>query len=366
MPDLRIAGLAKRFGAFSALENINLHIHDKEYVGIIGPSGCGKSTLIKCIAGIFTPDEGKVFFDEKPVTDAPIQRRRVGYVFQELSLFPHMRILENVSYGPRVQGRRPEDSRALVAELLNLIKLADRSNSFPSELSGGAQQKVAVSRALASGSTLLLFDEPFGALDAKVRTELRYEIKEMTSDLGLTVLHVTHDQEEVMSISDRIVVMKKARIVEEGPPLQLYLHPKEVFTANFLGEANFLEGKVVQHTATGCVVEIGESKLQTSDRTREIGEEVVVAIRPEFISIVQDCRGQNCVTGVAREIRFMGNSVRYDVEVMNRRIIHVEHPICFGDLDIQLQDKVALQMAERYLMVYPQPEEGLEKELQLE
>jgi ABC-type Fe3+/spermidine/putrescine transport system ATPase subunit len=139
-----------------------------------------------------------------------------------------------------------------------------------------------------------------------------------------------------------------------------------VFTANFLGEANFLEGKVVQQTATGSVVEIGESQLQTSDRTREVGEEVVVAIRPEFISIVQDCKGENCVTGVAREIRFMGNVVRYDVEVMNERMISVEHPICFGDLDIQIQDKVALQMAAPYLMVYPQPKQGLEKELQLE
>lgn len=366
MPDLRVAGLTKRFGSIAALENVNLDIHEKEYVSIIGPSGCGKSTLIKCIAGIIDPDKGEISVDGKPMNNMPIQRRRIGYVFQELTLFPHMRILENVSYGPRVQGQKLHDSRALVTELLNLIKLADRADSFPHELSGGAQQKVAVSRALASGSTLLLFDEPFGALDAKVRTELRYEIKRMTTDLGLTVLHVTHDQEEAMSISDRIVIMKKATIVEEGPPLQLYMHPKKIFTANFLGEANFLKARVTRQSDTGSVVQIGDMFLQTSDRTRKAGEEVVIAIRPEFMSIAPGFKGENSLVGKVVGTRFMGNMIRYEVEIVSGEIMFVEHPICFGELDIQLEDEVALKIPEHLVAVYSVPERGLEKELQLE
>jgi ABC-type Fe3+/spermidine/putrescine transport system ATPase subunit len=366
MPSLRVVNLTKRFGSISALEDVNLDIHDKEYVSIIGPSGCGKSTLIKCIAGIIDPDGGEVLVDGKPMRHVPIQRRRIGYVFQELTLFPQMRIIENVSYGPRVQGQKPQDSRALVTELLNLIKLADRSDSFPSELSGGAQQKVAVSRALASGSTLLLFDEPFGALDAKVRTELRYEIKKMTTDLGLTVFHVTHDQEEAMSISDRLVIMKKGRIVEHGSPVELYMHPKMIFTANFLGEANFLEGKVIEQQPTGAVVQTGNVHLQTSDTTRRVSEEVIIAARPEFMSIVRGCERENCLTGRVVSIRFMGNMIRYEVETSATKIMLVEHPICFGELDIQVHDEVTLTIPPHHVMTYSVPEMGLEKELQLE
>jgi len=366
VPQVQITGLAKRYGSITALENINLTIREKEYVSIIGPSGCGKSTLIKCIAGIIKPDEGKIHINGKSMGDVPIQHRRIGYVFQELTLFPHMRIIENVSYGPRVQGQSLQSSRALVSELLDLVKLSDRAGSFPSELSGGAQQKVAVSRALASGSTLLLFDEPFGALDAKVRMELRYEIKRMTTDLGLTVLHVTHDQEEAMSISDRIIVMKAGRIVEDGSPLELYLRPKNIFTANFLGEANFLEGKVVEQTPAGSVVQVGDTCLQTVDQTRRVGEEVIVAVRPEFLQVTQDLKGQNCLRGKISGIRFMGHMTRFEVEVSEGRTLSVEHPICFGELDIEPQDEITIAASPPHIRVYLVPEDGLDRELQLE
>lgn len=358
--------MAKRYGSITALEGINLTVREKEYVAIIGPSGCGKSTLIKCIAGIIEPDEGEILVNGISMKNVPIQRRKMGYVFQDLTLFPHMRIIENVSYGPRVQGQGLQSSRVLVSELLDLIELSDRSDSFPSELSGGAQQKVAVSRALASGSTLLLFDEPFGALDAKVRTELRYEIKKMTTDLGLTVLHVTHDQEEAMSIGDRIVVMKAGRIVEDGSPIELYLRPKTIFTANFLGEANFLEGKMVERTRIGSLVQVGETYLQTIDQTRKVGEKVIVAVRPEFLHVVRDTKDQNCLKGKISEIRFMGYMTRYEIEISEGRILSVDHPVCFGELDLELQDEVAVAASSHHIMIYPLPQEGLERELQLE
>ncbi len=366
MPHVQVEGLSKRYGSIKALEDINLEIRDKEYVSIIGPSGCGKSTLIKCMAGIVRPDEGQIFVDNQPMREVPIQRRSIGYVFQEVTLFPNMKILENVSYGPRVQGQTPQSTRTLVNELLNLIKLLDRAESFPSELSGGAQQKVAVARALASGSTLLLLDEPFGALDAKVRAELRYEVRKMTSDLGLTVLHVTHDQEEAMSISDRVVVMKGGRIIEDGVPLELYLHPGKIFTANFLGEANFLDAEVIGLTQAGSVVRLGKAHLQTVDKSGRVGQTVVIAIRPEFISIGKGTPDENCLTGRVVSIRFMGHAVRYEVEVEGVRTINVEHPLCLGELEIDLREEVALRVSPPDVMVYSVPGEGLENELQLE
>jgi len=366
MPQVQIVGLTKRFGSIVALEDVDLDIRDKEYLSIIGPSGCGKSTLIKCIAGIMAPDKGKILVDDHAIGNVPIQHRRIGYVFQEIALFPHMRIIENVSYGPRVRGQTELSAKALVNELLNLIKLSDRVNSLPMELSGGAQQKVAVARALASGSALLLFDEPFGALDSKVRADLRYEIRKMTTDLGLTVLHVTHDQEEAMSISDRVVVMKAGRVIEDGTPLQLYLHPKMIFTANFLGEANFLRGRVSQQTSTGVIVQVEDTHLQTTDKTREVGQEVIVAIRPEFISVARGQSDKNCLRGKVVEIRFMGQVVRYEVEIAGGGTICVEHPTCFGELEIEPLDEVTLTTAPQHVMVYSVPEQGLERELQLE
>jgi len=366
MPEVQIVRLSKRFGSIIALEDVNLDIREREYVSIIGPSGCGKSTLIKCIAGVVVPDEGKILVNGQAMGDVPIQHRRIGYVFQEIALFPHMKIFENVSYGPRVQGQAPQSAKALVDELFNLIKLSDRADSFPLELSGGAQQKVAVARALASGSALLLLDEPFGALDAKVRADLRYEIRKMTADLGLTVLHVTHDQEEAMSISDRVVIMKAGRIIESGSPLELYLSPKMIFTANFLGEANFLEAKVIQQTSAGVVVQIEDMHLQTLDRTRRVGEEVIIAIRPEFLSIAEGLGDENCLKGRVADIRFMGHTVRYEVETTEGTTIYVEHPICLGELEIETMDEVSLTMLPHHVMVHSVPERGLEKEIQLE
>ncbi len=366
MPEVQLMGLSKRFGSITALEDINLDVREKEYVSIIGPSGCGKSTLIKCIAGVVAPDEGKILVNGQAMRNVPIQHRRIGYVFQEIVLFPHMRIFENISYGPRVQGQTSQSAEVLVDELLSLIKLVDRADSFPMELSGGAQQKVAVARALASGSALLLLDEPFGALDAKVRADLRYEIRKMVADLGLTVLHVTHDQEEAMSVSDRVVIMKAGRIIESGRPIELYLRPKMIFTANFLGEANFLQAKVIQQTSTGAVVQVGDLHLQTLDRNQKAGEDVIIAIRPEFLSITEGLEDENYLRGRVSGIRFMGHAFRYEVETVDGTTIHVEHPVCLGELEIETMDEVSLAVPPHHVMVYSVPELGLERELQLE
>ena len=218
MPDVRLEGVTKTYGEISALREVSLEIHDGEYLCIVGPSGCGKTTLIKSIAGIVKPDGGEIYVDGKSVTPMPVEDRGTGYVFQEIALFPNMNVYDNVSYGLMVKGESVDGRRGTVTEMLDMLQMRESSRSLPSELSGGARQKTAIARALASGSTLLLLDEPLGALDFKVRTVIRYELRRLVKALGLTAVHVTHDQEEALSIADRIVVMKAGRIIEVGPP----------------------------------------------------------------------------------------------------------------------------------------------------
>ncbi len=231
--------ITKKYRDITAVENVNLAIEDKEYVCIIGPSGCGKTTLIKCISGIIQPTEGEIYIDSKLMNDVPIQDRGIGYVFQDIALFPHMNVYENVSYGPFVKGWSPSKIRILVKEMLNMMVLGDRVNDHPNVLSGGAQQKTAIARALASGSLLLLLDEPLGSLDIKVRKLLRHEIKKMIKDLDLTAIHVTHDQEEAMAVADKIVVMKTGKIVEVDTPLQTVPSSKRTFHSKFCWRSKF-------------------------------------------------------------------------------------------------------------------------------
>ncbi len=256
MPTVKVIEVSKKYGPITAVEKANLEIKNKEYTCIIGPSGCGKTTLIKCIEGIIEPSEGEIYIDDVPVSKIPIQDRGVGYVFQEIALFPHMSVYENVSYGPRVKGWRTTQANTLINEMLDMMVLQDRVKDLPNTLSGGARQKTAIARALSSGSSLLLFDEPLGSLDAKVRTVLRHELRKMVKDLELTAIHVTHDQEEAMAIADRIIVMKTGKIVEMGKPIDLYLHPRKLFTANFVGEANFMIGEISSITEKGVKINI--------------------------------------------------------------------------------------------------------------
>ncbi|HDN05695.1 MAG TPA: ABC transporter ATP-binding protein, partial [Candidatus Bathyarchaeota archaeon] len=244
MPDVRLVNVTKRYGKIVAVNKVNLHVYDKEYFALLGPSGCGKTTLLRLIAGLIKPDEGEIYIGDKLVNDVPPEDRDVGFVFQTFALFPHLNVWNNVIYGPRVKGFDMKKASRIGDEVLEMVRLHERLDAFPNELSGGMMQRIAVARALAAGSRLLLLDEPLGQLDAKVRNELRYEIRRMAKDLGLTAIHVTHDQSEAMAISDRIAVMKKGRILQVGTPEELYMNPKSVFVAHFVGESNFLEGYV--------------------------------------------------------------------------------------------------------------------------
>lgn len=365
MPEVKLVNVTKRYGKIVANDNISLTIKDGEYVSVIGPSGCGKTTLIKNIAGIIRPDEGEIYIGGELVNDFPIEDRGIGYVFQNIALFPHMTVWGNVTYGPRVRGWPPEETRPLAIEMLEMIKLSARSDAHPSELSSGTQQKTAVARALTSRAELLLLDEPLGALDVKVRAELRHELRRLVKDLKLTALHVTHDQEEAMSISDRVIVMKRGRIVEVGAPIDLYTRPRNIFTANFVGEANFLTGRITQISDEGSLVDVGEGlQLMTNSRNQKVGNRVVIAFRPEFASIGDN--EINRLSGNVVDVIYSGNIGRVRVKLFNGDQVVVKMALSFARPVFSVGNDITINVSPKNILVYPYPEEGLDKELALE
>jgi ABC-type Fe3+/spermidine/putrescine transport system ATPase subunit len=282
MPEVRVVNLTKKFGDITALNNVNLAIRDQEYFSLLGPSGCGKTTLLRLIAGLIEPDQGEIYIGDKRVDDVPPEDREIGFVFQTFALFPHMTAWENVNYGPKVKNFNLKESETVVHEVLELVKLHERLGAYPNELSGGMMQRIAVARALAAGAKILLLDEPLGQLDAKVRNDIRYEMRKMAKDLNLTAIHVTHDQAEAMSISDRIAVMRKGEIVQVGTPQELYMNPKSLFVANFIGESNFLEGSFIRYVirleSEDIVVVI---KPSLTEKWFDIGSKITLSFEPE-------------------------------------------------------------------------------------
>jgi ABC-type Fe3+/spermidine/putrescine transport system ATPase subunit len=368
MPEVKLVNITKKYGKVIAADNVNLHIQDKEYVTILGPSGCGKTTIIKIIAGIIEPDEGEVYINGKKVNEVPPEDRGVGYVFQNIVLFPNMNVWDNITYGPRVKNWSQTQTSKLAREMLELIRLTVRSDAYPNELSGGMQQKVATARALTSGANLLLLDEPLGALDARVRAELRHELRRLVKDLGLTALHVTHDQEEAMAISDRIVIMKKGRIIETGTPEELYTKPKTIFGANFVGEANFMEGRVTKIGENEVGVEVrGGLIIRTSDKYHIPEEKVVIAIRPEYITLEAGEKPQlNGLYGYIEKRQFLGGFIRYEVRLDNGDIIAVHTPSALDMRSLDINTRVTSYVNPENVLVYTYPAEGLKTALALE
>jgi len=333
-------------------------------VCILGPSGCGKSTLIRCIAGINKPDSGQILIDWESVEQTPIEDRRIGYVFQDIALFPHMSVRDNLSYGLAVRDAESTEITTVTNEMLDLINMRDRSKAYPRELSGGAQQKLAVGRAIATGSHLFLLDEPLGALDAIVRAELRYELRKLASDLGLTVIHVTHDQEEALSIADSVVVMKSGRIVEVGKPSEIYASPSNLFTANFVGETNLLEGNVLETDGSQCTVDIKGHRIRVSGFGKKVGQRVIVSIRPEFVPLTTPTVvGWK---GLIKQVTFLGNLNRYVVETEGGIEIIAEVSTAEYSTGFRVGESVTVSFEDVHMLLFDYPAEGLEKEISLE
>jgi iron(III) transport system ATP-binding protein len=367
MPEVRIENVTKRFGRLVAVDNVSLHIHEKEYFALLGPSGCGKTTLLRLIAGLIRPDEGKIYIGDRLVNDVPPEDRDIGFVFQTFALFPHMDAWNNVIYGPKVKGFDTKKTGTIGHEVLEMVRLNERLDAFPNELSGGMMQRIAVARALAAGAKLLLLDEPLGQLDAKVRNDLRYEIRRMTKDLGLTAIHVTHDQAEAMAISDRIAVMKKGRIKQVGTPSELYMKPDNIFVANFVGESNFLEGYVAKENGKEMIIELrGGIQIEVANDKAAKGKRAVLAIRPEAFVVKKGTEGgDNSIAGTVERVTFEGTNIRYEIRLKNQDLIVIVKPSITGEW-LKVEDKVTVRFPREKAHVFEIPLTGLREEMAVE
>ena len=314
MSYLVLTDVQKRFGDFVAVESFNLAAEKGEFVSFLGPSGCGKTTTLRMIAGFETPTSGTITVDGHDITNAPPNKRNVGMVFQSYALFPNMTVADNVGFGLKVRKRPADQIRKRVGELLEIVNLPDKGGRFPYQLSGGQQQRVALARALAFEPQVLLLDEPLSALDAKIRVALRHEIRSIQRQLGITTVYVTHDQEEALSLSDRVVVMSEGRMEQLGTPFEIYNFPTTAFVASFVGTLNVLDGTIVD-AARGDIAISGQTINITRKFEGAAGKAVRVALRPEMVSLADRPIGCSRLTGQVSDISFLGSIVRLRITI---------------------------------------------------
>jgi spermidine/putrescine transport system ATP-binding protein len=319
--DLELIDIRKDFPGFTALDDMDLHIPAGQFFALLGPSGCGKTTTLRIVAGLETPTQGQVMLGGKDITAAKPHERPINTVFQSYALFPHMTVLDNVAFGLRQ--RKVADAQKLAVDALNLVELGHLADRRPQQLSGGQQQRVALARALVNRPSLLLLDEPLGALDLKLRRQMQIELKAIQLEVGLTFLHVTHDQEEAMDMADIVAVMNKGRIEQMGAPEVLYDRPKTVFVSKFLGQSNLFIGDVVEKNATSVSIEVGGNKI-TVDKKRAEKQtgKIAIGVRPEkadFHEKKPKLNSDHIVIGPGEiiDIRFTGVSNQYLIDIPN-------------------------------------------------
>ncbi|WP_232496958.1 ABC transporter ATP-binding protein [Agromyces humatus] len=317
--DLELVGIQKRFPGFTAIEELDLTIPAGSFFALLGPSGCGKTTTLRLVAGLEEPTRGRILIGGTDVTETKAHQRPVNTVFQSYALFPHMSIIENVAFGLR--RRRIGDADARAHEALRLVELDHLAQRRPAQLSGGQQQRVALARAIVNRPALLLLDEPLGALDLKLRRQMQLELKTIQEEVGLTFLHVTHDQEEAMTMADTVAVMNKGSIEQMGAPEQLYELPRTVFVANFLGQSNLFTGRVAGTTDTAIAVDVQGTRLvvPTTRAARHQGE-VTIGVRPEKVALHRDAPAvspsRNVLgPGHVIDVSFSGVSTQYIVSI---------------------------------------------------
>jgi iron(III) transport system ATP-binding protein len=336
---LKVLDLVKKFDSVTAVDNVNFEVERGEFLTLLGPSGCGKTTILRCIAGLETPDRGDIYIGEKVVfsTDKGIfiqpDKRGLGMVFQSYAIWPHLSVADNIAY-PLVERRLEKNLiRQKVGHILEMVKLSGLEDRSATKLSGGQQQRVALARALVYDPEVLLFDEPLSNLDAKLRIEMRNEIRNLQSNLGITSIYVTHDQEEAFALSDRIIVMNEGRIEQVGDAVSLYFKPETRFVSQFIGQTNFIEGiaesvgdKSTHIRALGTRIEIGGRSAVKK------GERVFLSIRPEYIKVNPREKMQNEVRGKIEQRQYLGSYGRFYVSVQGVPVLVERHDITENDV----------------------------------
>ncbi len=317
--DLELKGIRKEFPGFVAIENLDLHIPAGEFFALLGPSGCGKTTTLRLVAGLEEPTAGQILIGGKDVTHTKAHERPVNTVFQSYALFPHMSVLENVAFG--LKQRKIEDPMTKAKAALDMVELGHLSARRPQQLSGGQQQRVALARGLVNRPSLLLLDEPLGALDLKLRRQMQIELKAIQMEVGLTFLHVTHDQEEAMDMADTVAVMNKGRIEQMGAPEKLYDRPKTVFVSKFLGQSNLFVGNVVEQSANSVSINVAGYKISVAkDRAEKQSGQIAIGFRPEKAMFHEEKPSESADLnligpGEIIDIRFTGVSNQYLIEI---------------------------------------------------
>jgi putative spermidine/putrescine transport system ATP-binding protein len=319
MTHLTLSNISKEFSGTTVVQDFNLDVEKGEFVSFLGPSGCGKTTTLRMIAGFEIPTGGTITIDGVDITNNPPNGRNVGMIFQAYALFPNMTVAQNIGFGLRIRKESESVIKDRVAEMLSLIHLESKAGSYPYQLSGGQQQRVALGRALANQPQVLLLDEPLSALDAKIRVQLRSEIRAIQKKMGITAIFVTHDQEEALSISDRIVVMYEGKIEQVGSPFEVYNFPKTAFVANFVGTLNTASAEVVD-PVKGILTMDGVQIVSAENlQDRKKGDAVKFSIRPERFSFASEIKKDNVLDCTIENITFLGSVVRIRVKIGNTK-----------------------------------------------
>ena len=307
--EVKFENITKKFNETVAVDNVSCNFEAGTLTTLLGPAGCGKTTSLRIIAGLERATSGKILVDNEDVTLLPATDRDVSMVFQSYALFPHMSVIENVSYGLKMINVNKEEYIEKALETLKLVNLEGYENRMPSELSGGQQQRVAVARAIVLKPKVLLFDEPLSNLDAKLRRQVREDIREIQQKLGVTTIYVTHDQEEALAISDKVIVMNKAVIAQEGSPKDLYNFPKNKFVANFIGDANDVTADIIDKQSNIYELKLAEMNVKI-EINRDLNDKVSLALRPEKIKINRT-KNENCIYASIKSASFVGSSYQY-------------------------------------------------------
>ena len=323
---IELRDVTKRYGDLVANDRLNLKIKRGELITLLGPSGCGKTTAMRCITGHHRPDEGRVIIGGQDVTDVPTHKRDLGMVFQNFALFPHMTVYENVDFPLMIRSLAKDQRRQMVLDALRLIRMEELEDRLPKQLSGGQQQRVGLARALVYRPKVLLLDEPLSNLDAKLREEMRFEIKEVTNQLEMTAVYVTHDQSEALALSDRVAVMNDGRIQQVGSPQEIYQRPRTLFVADFIGLSDFMEGQV--SAVEGDRAHISVNGLELAVLTPAdlmVGQSVTLFIRPNNVELLKTDTdaSENTFEGTVRQMTYLGDSIDYRIILPNNMELRV-------------------------------------------